>query len=447
MRNSRLLIFCWSIVLSTVQPSFAQSPYCPNGKCPEPSPSAASPAQRDISATPDTRAVARVINVLGSSRALGSGTLVAAADGRGLVVTCAHLFRDGTGELSVRVSERSRFEAQLLKADASADLAALEIRDPEIPPITVSDTAVRPGEPLVSCGFGSDGRLWCNRGQALGYVTTVGAQPTETLELSGSARFGDSGGPVLDRRGQLVAVLFGTDGHVVDGTYCGRVRKFLAELTPRFCRPGANVPRPSVEPAPGMTPIAPPPSAGAPEVASLAAAQIAELRRIVANLQQSWHSISAKLDVVVAALQNKQPPRGEPNSAPRLPHVEMPPGTEPIGEQAGALAEAAGPWLVARLTALLVSFGVPGGVAGMAAGGVVYLVMRRGRARLQAQLERLNRAGSADSSSVRAPADESDRAIVERHHNRYVPYEVSELDRAWASAHAHVGEKYPGAIP
>ena len=37
--------------------------------------------------------------------------------------------------------------------------------------------------------------------------------------------------------------------------------------------------------------------------------------------------------------------------------------------------------------------------------------------------------------------------MVQRHHNQYVPYELTTLDKAWASAHAHVGEKYPGAIP
>ena len=45
--------------------------------------------------------------------------------------------------------------------------------------------------------------------------------------MTGSARQGDSGGPVFDRHRQLVAVLFGTNGQVVDGTFCGRVRRFF----------------------------------------------------------------------------------------------------------------------------------------------------------------------------------------------------------------------------
>jgi hypothetical protein len=73
---------------------------------------------------------------------------------------------------------------------------------------------------------------------------------------------------------------------------------------------------------------------------------------------------------------------------------------------------------------------------------------------LQAQLARLKaRLGTASGSSS-SSADgggsaelPSDPAVIERHHNQYVPYEVSTLDRAWASAHARIGEKYPGAVP
>ncbi len=174
---------------------------------------------------------------LGSARAAGSGTLVDVDADRGLVVTCAHLFRDGAGTLSVTFPSQQTFAARLVKSDAAADLAALVIAPPGIEPIAVAARYPRRGEPLVSCGYGSDGRLWCNRGQALGYVAASNSQDVETLELSGTARQGDSGGPVLDQNHQLAAVLFGTNGRVVDGTYCGRVRNFLGDLSPRYCAP------------------------------------------------------------------------------------------------------------------------------------------------------------------------------------------------------------------
>ncbi len=78
------------------------------------------------------------------------------------------------------------------------------------------------------------------------------------LELSGSARFGDSGGPVFNRRYELVAVLFGTNGRVVDATFCGRVRRFLSGLSPRFSDSPRIAAKPPALPDANALPDAPP---------------------------------------------------------------------------------------------------------------------------------------------------------------------------------------------
>ncbi len=135
-----------------------------------------------------------------------------------------------------------------------------------------------------------------------------------------------------------------------------------------------------------------------------------------------------------------------------------------MADNVDAIAQAAEPWISSKFSALLVSFGVPSGVAGAAAGAAVWLLMRGGKARLQAELDRLKAtagtsgapptvigtattSGAAPPASTTAPPAAPDPAVVERHHNQYVPYEASTIDKAWAAAHAHVGEKYPGAVP
>ena len=123
-----------------------------------------------------------------------------------------HLFRDGAGEISVAFAGGKTFGANLVAIDRQWDLAALEIAPPAAPPVDIATDAPRPGDWLESCGFGPDGRWRCNRGQARGYVQAAGTTGPETLELGGSARQGDSGGPVFNDRGQLAAVLWGTDG-------------------------------------------------------------------------------------------------------------------------------------------------------------------------------------------------------------------------------------------
>jgi hypothetical protein len=102
---------------------------------------------------------------------------------------------------------------------------------------------------LQSCGFGPDGRYGCNQGRALGYARTLAGTTHETLTLSGAAREGDSGGPVFNGRGELVAVVWGTDGRTVEGTYCGRIRRFLAGLLSPGRRPAPLRPVP-----PGASP-------------------------------------------------------------------------------------------------------------------------------------------------------------------------------------------------
>jgi len=354
----------------------------------------------------DGRAIARVANQLGGASSLGTGTLVEVQASRGVVLTCAHLFREGMGTLTVHFAGGQVSAARLLRIDAAADLAALEVAAPPVRPIEIADRSPQPGEPLVSCGLGSDGRLWCNRGHALGYVTVLGRQGTETLELSGSARQGDSGGPVFDGEHRLVGVIFGTNGQVVDATYCGRVRKFLAGLCPRLGGrkrgSAAKPPKTIVEPTPPLGPV---PDQG--------------------HGQSPNHGGPA--DVAPPPIVNGAPDR-----------------SDALRQGADALESVARPWLSAKLAALLVSLGIPGGVAGVLAATTVWLVMRRGKRRLEARLEQLN----TGRSLPQAPgAPDIVPSVIERHHNQFVPYEVTALDKAWAAAHAQVGERYPGAVP
>ncbi len=182
--------------------------------------------------------VVRVVNTTGASRCHGSGTLVQSENGRGVVLTCGHLFRDGTGRITVRFCDGRYVDGELLAVDQKWDLAALAVVRPGATPASIAADYPLPGEQLESCGYGSDGSYWCNRGRAVGYTRTLATETHETLEMSGCAREGDSGGPVFNRRGELVAVVWGTDGRSVMGTFCGRIRRFLRGILPCAEEPG-----------------------------------------------------------------------------------------------------------------------------------------------------------------------------------------------------------------
>ena len=116
------------------------------------------------------------------------------------------------------------FEANLLRRDRAADLAVLEIATSGTRAIGLAETDPRPGQILTACGFGR-GDYRSARGGLVRYVGGEGGTPT--FELSGPARSGDSGGPILDERGRLVGLLWGTDGRVTVATAISAIGPFL----------------------------------------------------------------------------------------------------------------------------------------------------------------------------------------------------------------------------
>ena len=84
-------------------------------------------------------AVCRVHNRLATFNNVGSGTLVDKTDdgGEGLVLTCAHLFSEGTGAVVVEFPGGKTHGAKLVAIDHEADLAAQILRGvlPDVMPV------------------------------------------------------------------------------------------------------------------------------------------------------------------------------------------------------------------------------------------------------------------------------------------------------------------------
>ncbi len=175
-------------------------------------------------------AVVRVIATEHGGSSCGSGALVAVTKTHGLVVTNWHVVRDATGPIVVVFPDGFRCGAAVMKTDRDWDLAALAIWRPRAKPIALAAEAPRPGEVLTIAGYGP-GWYRAATGRCIQYVSPGRNQPFEMVELSTAARNGDSGGPILNRRGELAGVLFGAALGRTTGSYCGRVRWFLASAT------------------------------------------------------------------------------------------------------------------------------------------------------------------------------------------------------------------------
>jgi len=178
-------------------------------------------------------AVVRVTAPEQGGASLGSGTLVALSDTHGLVLSNWHVVRDATGPIIVSFPDGFQSGAVVLKTDRTWDLAALAIWRPKAQPVSLASAIPRRGEPLAIAGYGK-GSYRLSEGQCTQYVSPGGNYPFEMLEVSTTARQGDSGGPILNGRGELAGVLFGSGFGRTAGSHCGRVRAFLASVWDEF---------------------------------------------------------------------------------------------------------------------------------------------------------------------------------------------------------------------
>ncbi len=220
-------------------------------------------------------AIARITVPEKNAVSYGSGTLIDARGEFGLVVTNWHVVRDAAGTITVDFPEGHRSAAHVVRTDPDWDLAALAIHRPKAEPLPISDQLPRVGEVLTIAGYGS-GQYRAAAGPLAGFAAPRFGFPEEMLDLAAvEARQGDSGGPIINQRGEVCGVLFGSAPGYTIGSYGGRVRQFLATVIPdgqpgsdragaaagmtglAANGPAANPTTPPANALPGSLPVAP----------------------------------------------------------------------------------------------------------------------------------------------------------------------------------------------
>jgi hypothetical protein len=199
-------------------------------------------------------AVVRVVATDRDGLSLGSGTLVDANDDYGLIITNWHVVRDAVGPIEVVFPDGFHSPARVVRTDREWDLASLLIWKPAVQPVPISTDPPRPGDRLTIAGYGS-GNYKMQSGACTQYLAPAPGKPLEIVELAAAARHGDSGGPILNTRGELAGVLFGEGGGRTDGSYGGRVHQFL-QLTANDLQklPSTNLAKSTSQPANNRAP-------------------------------------------------------------------------------------------------------------------------------------------------------------------------------------------------
>jgi S1-C subfamily serine protease len=158
-------------------------------------------------------AAASVVKLEGTACGVGtqgSGWVVRT----GLVATNAHVIagHDSTRVLAPNGESRS---ARAVYVDATNDIALLRVRGLTAGRLATSSRDDR-SQPVALLGYPRNGPLTATAGTA-GESRTVlspdaygrGTRPRVVVPLRGAVQPGESGGPVVDRRGRVVAMIFG----------------------------------------------------------------------------------------------------------------------------------------------------------------------------------------------------------------------------------------------
>jgi len=250
-------------------------------------------------------AVVRIENDFAHGKSGGSGAHL----GRRLVVTCDHLFRNraggaAVGRITVFFPGGHALPARLIRQDSVWDLALLELDGdpPAAAAIKLAADYPRRHARVVSVGYGSRGQLAANVGRVVGFGGNKQGRPgaADTLILTGTARNGDSGGPILNERGELAGVLWGSGSRTVVGTQVNRAVLSLFGGN-HFGR------RPTQPPTPPAAPLAPPapqPASPHPDLSKYATRE--ELARLRAEFEAALSRLGGKLESETAEIAEDQ---------------------------------------------------------------------------------------------------------------------------------------------
>ncbi|HEU4970525.1 MAG TPA: trypsin-like peptidase domain-containing protein [Gaiellaceae bacterium] len=143
------------------------------------------------------------------SSALGSGFVI---DKAGHIVTNYHVV-EGANEVTVSFSNRDTVKADVVGTDPSTDLAVLRVDTSAaaLTPLPLGDSdAVRVGDPVVAIGnpFGLDRTVTSGIVSALQRLITAPNQFAidHVIQTDAPINHGNSGGPLLSSRGQVIGV-------------------------------------------------------------------------------------------------------------------------------------------------------------------------------------------------------------------------------------------------
>lgn len=184
----------------------------------------------------DPQNVVRIRIVNGVEQSWGSGAYL----GERVVLTCAHLFRDGPAiEGDVWFGDGSRHRFICRQINHTWDQAVLELDStPKAKGLPLARSNPDVGDLVYAYGYGAGNRVMVTSGIVKQY-SGPGNNPTDWVEMTGRVDQGSSGGPICNAAGEVIGNLWGV-GQAARGAFqtigvmTGRTRRFLLPWNARL---------------------------------------------------------------------------------------------------------------------------------------------------------------------------------------------------------------------
>jgi S1-C subfamily serine protease len=155
-------------------------------------------------AAPPADAAAKSPKLSGQS---GTGFVVST---NGHIVTNHHVINGCVGDIKGNLSGEAPLVLRVVSSDETNDLALLQASPATFKSIaTIRDKAIRPGDTVVAIGYPFHGLLTSDFTVTTGIVSSLSGVLNDTrfLQISAAVQPGNSGGPLLDGKGQVVGIV------------------------------------------------------------------------------------------------------------------------------------------------------------------------------------------------------------------------------------------------